>query len=287
MRTALAATTAVLVALLVFAGSALADCANGRYDEPLPPITSITPGADVAIEQSYIYPVRFTVVSPIHWVGFYIRVASRPQLGQTGILSDLVDLDDTILTESATDPDYYFGESSFTAVSLTTWMDVPGTYYWQLFGSWRDDAFTCHAFAGPINTITITPSGPPTPASPAGPTAPAPPPPSAPGRPAPSAPGSGPAPTPAGTPGDAARMVHARTGRWPRIRLGCGRTTRHGLRCTLRWSAGRVSYLATGQFTRGPSGLAYDFRGIRAWQTCPRHRRCSTTTARFHWVGHF
>src|ERR1700759_1461476 len=147
MRRALALAAPVAAALaasLACDGPALADCANGRYDEPLPPITSITPAPGAAIEQSYVYPVRFTVISPIHWVGFYIRVSSRPQLGQTGILSDLVGLDDTILTESATDPDDYFGQASFNSTSLTTWTDVPGTYYWQLFGAWTDDAFACH-----------------------------------------------------------------------------------------------------------------------------------------------
>jgi hypothetical protein len=259
------AVAAALAASLGASAPALADCTNGVYDEPLPPTTSIAPAPNAAIEQSYVHPVRFTVVSPIHFVGFSIRVSSRPQLGQTGILSDLVDLDDTILTESASDPDDYFGEASFTAVSLTTWMDVPGTYYWQLFGSWRDAAFTCHAFAGPINTITITPSPPsPPPATPPPPSAPA------------------PAPTPAITAAQARRsaaaMVYARTGRRPRLRLGCTAMSPQSVQCVLRWAAGRSAYRAAGEFT--PAG--YDVRGTRVRRNCVRRRRCST---RFHWVG--
>jgi hypothetical protein len=271
---------AVLAASLGSAAPSLADCTNGVYDEPLPPIASIMPAANAAIEQSYVYPVRFTITSPIHFAGFYVRVSSRPQLGQTGILSDLAGLDDTILTESATDPDYYFGQASFTSSSLTTWTDVPGTYYWQLFGSWRDYSFTCHAFAGPINTITITPSAP---------SAPPPPPPTTPEQPTPPLPlpPSRPPITAAQAPGYAARMIRARTGRRPHIRISCTKTDTRTLQCALRWSGGGVTYLATGRFTRSTATTAaYDFKGTRTSQTCSRRRRCSTRTTRFHWVGH-
>jgi hypothetical protein len=279
LRMALAA-AAALTASLGSAAAALGDCTNGVYDEPPPPIASITPATNTAIEQSYVYPVRFTVVSPIHFAGFYIRVSSRPQLGQTGILSDLVGLDDTILTESATDPDYYFGQASFTGSSLTTWTDVPGTYYWQLFGSWRDYSFTCHAFAGPINTITITPSTP---------SALPPPPPTPPEQPSPppGVPPSRPPITTAQALSYATRMIRARTGRRPHIRLSCAKTDIQTLQCALRWSGGGLMYLATGRFTRSATPtVAYDFKGTRVEQTCSHRRRCSTRTTRFHWVGH-
>jgi hypothetical protein len=275
------AAAAALAASLGSAAPALADCTNGVYDEPLPPIASITPAPNAAIEQSYVYPVRFTVVSPIHFAGFYIRVSSQPQLGQTGILSDLVGLDDTILTESATDPDYYFGEASFTASSLTTWTNVPGTYYWQLFGSWRDYSFTCHAFAGPINTITITRSAPAAPPPPPPPASPPSAPPSSPMVP------SLPSVTAAQAAGYAAALVYAHTGRRPHIRLSCGSTSLDSLQCVLRWTAGVSSYRATGQFARSASlSVAYDFRGVRVWQSCTRRRGCAIRTTRFHWVGH-
>jgi hypothetical protein len=276
------ATAAILAASLAYTTAARADCLNGVYDEPLPPITSIAPAPDAAFEQSYVYPVHFTVVTPIHFAGFYIRVSSRPQLGETGILSDLVDLDDTILTESATDHDYYFGQSSLEIAALDTWTDVPGTYYWQLFGSWSDYSFNCHAFAGPINTITITPSPPSTP--PATPM-PAQPIPSSPTHPIPSSPEQ--PITTRQAQRYAVGMVRARTGWRPRIRLRCMPTDTRTLHCDLRWSAGGFSYLAAGQFTR-PSAttFAYDFRGTRGLLRCNQGHRCSMRETRFHWVGH-
>jgi hypothetical protein len=267
---------AVISAALGSSAPALADCTNGVYDEPLPPIATITPAPNAAIEQSYVYPVHFTVTSPNHFVAFYIRVSSRPQLGQTGILSDLVGVDDTILTESATDPDYYFGQTSFTGSSLTTWTDVPGTYYWQLFGSWRDYSFACHAFAGPTNRITITPSPPAPPASPPAP------PPNSPAAPA------EPSVTLAQAARYAAGMVFAHTGRRPHIGLSCHSTNLHSLQCALWWTAGGSSYRAAGQFTRpAPRRAAYDVNGYRAWRSCIRPRHCSIRTTRFRWIGHF
>jgi hypothetical protein len=259
---------ACAVTLLATCGSAAATCLNSVYDEPLP-ITSATPANGASIPQSGSQRVPFTLVSTAQHMSLSVRVSSQNTLGQNGTLSDLHMLDFFALAESITDPGNYSGVSN---VAPGWWTNYPGTYYWQLFGeqSYYDQAtmsIVCHAYAGPVFTITVA----------------APPPP----------PVAAPPPTPppitlSEARSYAAQMVHDRTGRRPRLGIGCSQINTWTLRCALSWKAGIYRYAAAGKFwhflgSNGTPYWTYDFSGNRAWRTCTRHHRCRVHRQHFRW----
>ncbi len=253
---------ASVLTLLATAGSALADCNNMIYDEPLP-ITSASPANGASILQSATQGVPFSIVSTAqHVSSMAVRVTSQNVLGANGTLSDLHQLDFFTLGNSITDPGNYNGVSN---VSAGWWPNYPGTYYWQAFGIELDYSYptsVCHWYASPVFTITVT--------------APPPPPPTAP-----------PITMSDGT-SDAAYMVHQRTGTRPQIGTQCFFVNTLTLQCALRWKAGRYSYNASGRFWNflGSNGLAYweyNFSGNRSWRTCRRHHGCRIHRQYFRW----
>ena len=238
MRRAASAGLVVLVTALTAAAPAAADCGDEVYDDPPPPITSITPSPGASIEQSSVTPLWFVITTPLHRAFFSIRIATDDRLGTTGVLSDLNTIESFSLLESFTDFGYYSSSGGF---GLRRWTNIPRTYFWQLYASW-DDETGCHQHVGPVHTLTITPSPPKT--SP---------------------------PSPPDARRQALRMISERTGARPRLRISCASIDSATLRCRLGWKTLRYSYRAAGTFT----GSSYSVSGTRTRRACKR-RHCST-----------
>ena len=145
-----------LVAALSAAAPAAADCGDEVYDDPPPPITTMTPAPGTSIEQSTVKPLWFVITAPLHRAFFSIRIATDDRLGTTGVLSDLNTIESFSLLESYTDYGYYSSSGGF---GLRRWTNIPRTYFWQLYASW-DDETGCHQHLGPVHTLTVTPSPP-------------------------------------------------------------------------------------------------------------------------------
>lgn len=276
----------LITAVLAFAGatlcasaSAQADCLNGIYDTPLP-VSSVSPTDGASLTQASgpvpAGKVQFTLISPLHMASLLVRVSKQDVIGDTGILSDLYQEDGAALAESSTNFGYYSGISN--GGSPYWWTNIPGTYYWQAWGTYEDTSTTpetCRAVASPVYTlhITATPVPPPTPT---------------------------PSPTPTSTPKPplmtaslakslAGKMVTSKTHRHPRLNGTCNRVSSTKASCRLNWTAGGNSYKAAGTIwdylRSGTAYWWYNFHGTRTSLSCSarpsRSRRCAQS---FHWA---
>lgn len=136
----------VMVGALMASAPALADCSNQVYDTALP-VSSTSPVAGGTLAQG-ISGVPFTVMSTLHGVDLSVRVSTQDALGNTGVLSDLYQIDYFALPESSTNFGYY---SSYQIIP--TFLDPPGTYYWQALGVYLDTTVypsVCRLVASPV-----------------------------------------------------------------------------------------------------------------------------------------
>jgi hypothetical protein len=88
------------VAMLSASARAEADCANQIYDTPSP-VSSVSPADGGSLSQA---PSRapFTLISSLHGVSLFVRVSTQNVMGNTGVLSDLYQVDFFGLSESST-----------------------------------------------------------------------------------------------------------------------------------------------------------------------------------------
>jgi hypothetical protein len=148
---------ALSLTMLLRPGLAAADCNNGVFNEALP-VSTISPEDSASLLKSATAPVDLTVVSPVDGMSLYVRVSAQDVLGQTHTLSDLSEVDDLALVESASNPDIYLGASN---IGPTWWTNTPGRYYWQIFGTSTPSVnpitgtSSCDAYASRVQTINI------------------------------------------------------------------------------------------------------------------------------------
>ena len=263
---------ACVVALTMFPAAANADCLNGVYDTPLP-VSSSTPATGATVAPSPTMAVSFTLASPAPPANgldvLSVRVATQNTLGQNGTLSDLNQVDDFALPESSTNFGVYHGVSN---TGPTLWINTPGTYYWQAFGSFSyfdpgAGKVVCTAYASQVYTIRVQPpSGPPTPTEPH-------------------------ALSFNDARSYAPQMIRRRTHRTvTRGSIRCTKIDRVTQRCHLAWSASGYKWQADGRFwnylSNGKAYWWYDFKATRSWRMCVRRHhktRCTTHRQHFHW----
>jgi hypothetical protein len=249
--------------MLVICSPAAANCLNAVYDESLP-VTSSSPADGASVTPSPSSAVPFEVVSVHGAAGFLVRVTTQNVLGDDGTLSDLNMADEFALAESTTNFGVYQGVS---LTGPTHWTNVPGRYYWQIFGydSYFDPStgtIVCHAYKSAVYTINVVaPSG-----------------------------GSG-SPPPI-TLSDAKRyatiMVRQRTHRTASGTISCSRVNSFTLHCNLAWTAGGYSYRASGRFwnyiaSDGNAYWWYDFSGTRFALSCLAQHSRSWCGRHFRW----
>jgi hypothetical protein len=271
---------AAAVALLC-AGTASASCGDvydgtflGTGASPADGAAFQAIGGDLATNPS---PPTFSVQTPYHGVFIWVEVATQNVPGRDGTLSDEYMTDFFSLDESSAVPGLYS-----TTPTAGSWMDTPGTYYWQMHALTFDRQGNCQAVKSPVYTLTVTATPPPVPpatitASPPQTTTTAPLPPL-------------PRLTLVNARSYAASMVRQHTHRTPHVNVPCSRVDAWTLHCSPSWIAGGSSYRATGEFETFRSGgavdWAYDFSGTQTWRTCARRHgasRCTTHRQHFHW----